>query len=58
MKISALNPDLDSVATADVIVISYIILPQENSTDSEVIFNAHPGLIKQVEKHFGIELRD
>jgi len=58
MKISALNPDLDSVATADVIVISYIILPQEDSTDSEIIFNAHPALVKQVEKLFGIELRD
>ena len=58
MKISALNPDLDSVATADVIVISYIILPQEDSTDSEIIFNAHPALVKQIEKLFGIELRD
>jgi leucyl aminopeptidase len=58
MKISALNPDLDSVATAGVIVISYIILPQEDSTDSEIIFNAHPALVKQIEKLFGIELRD
>ena len=58
MKISALNPDLDSVATADVIVISYIILPREDSTDSEIIFNAHPALVKQIEKLFGIELRD
>lgn len=58
MKISALNPDLDSVATADVIVISYIILPQDDATDSEIIFNAHPALVKQIEKLFGIELRD
>lgn len=58
MKISALNPDLDSVATADVIVISHIILRKEDSADSEIIFNAHPALVKQIEKLFGIELRD
>jgi leucyl aminopeptidase len=58
MKISALNPDLDSVVTSDVIVISYIILPTEVGAGSETIFNAHPALVKKLEKFFGVELRD
>jgi len=39
MVISALNPDLDSVSTADVIVISYIMLATDESGESEIIFN-------------------
>ena len=58
MVISALNPDLDSVSTADVIVISYIMLATKDNGDSEIIFNAHPALVKTIEKLFAIELRD
>jgi leucyl aminopeptidase len=58
MIISALNPDLDSVSTADVIVISYIMLATENDGGSEIIFNAHSALVKKIEKLFAIELRD
>jgi leucyl aminopeptidase len=58
MIISALNPDLDSVSTADVIVISYIMLATENDGGSEIIFNAQPALVKKIEKLFAIELRD
>ena len=58
MVISALNPDLDSVTTADVIVISYIMLATKDNGDSEIIFNAHPALVKKIEKLFAIELRD
>ena len=58
MVISALNPDLDSVSTADVIVISYIMLATEEGGESEIIFNAHPALVKKIEKLFAIELRD
>ncbi len=58
MKISALNPDLDSVVTSDVIVISYIVLQSEDGTDNEIIFNAHPALVKKLEKFFSVELRD
>jgi leucyl aminopeptidase len=58
MVTSALNPDLDSVTTADVIVISYIILPTEASGENEVIFNAHPALVKKIEKLFAVDLRD
>jgi len=58
MIISALNPDLDSVSTADVIVISYIMLATENDGGGEIIFNAHPALVKKIEKLFAIELRD
>ena len=58
MVISALNPDLDSVSTADVIVISYIMLATKDNGDSEIIFNAHPALVKKIEKLFAIELRD
>jgi leucyl aminopeptidase len=58
MVISALNPDLDSVSTADVIVISYIMLATDESGESEIIFNAHPALVKKIEKLFAIELRD
>ena len=58
MVISALNPDLDSVSTADVIVISYIMLPAHDNGDTEIIFNAHPALVKKIEKLFAIELRD
>ena len=58
MVISALNPDLDSVSTADVIVISYIILPTQDDGENEIIFNAHPALVKKIEKLFAIELRD
>ena len=58
MVISALNPDLDSVSTADVIVISYIMLAAEENGVSEIIFNAHPALVKKIEKLFAIDLRD
>ena len=58
MVISALNPDLDSVSTADVIVISYIMLATPDNGDTEIIFNAHPALVKKIEKLFAIELRD
>jgi leucyl aminopeptidase len=58
MVISALNPDLDSVSTADVIVISYIMLTTKDAGESEIIFNAHPALVKKIEKLFAIELRD
>jgi leucyl aminopeptidase len=58
MVISALNPDLDSVSTADVIVISYIMLATKDNGENEIIFNAHPALVKKVEKLFAIELRD
>jgi leucyl aminopeptidase len=58
MVISALNPELDSVSTADVIVISYIILAIADNGDTEIIFNAHPALVKKIEKLFAIELRD
>jgi leucyl aminopeptidase len=58
MVISALNPDLDSVSTADVIVISYIMLTTQDNGDTEIIFNAHPALVKKIEKLFAIELRD
>ena len=58
MVISALNPDLDSVSTADVIVISYIMLATQDNGDTKIIFNAHPALVKKIEKLFAIELRD
>jgi len=58
MVISALNPDLDSVSTADVIVISYIMLATKDNGDNEIILNAHPALVKKIEKLFAIELRD
>lgn len=58
MKISALNPDLESVTTSDVVVISYIVLPSEDKSATEVIFNAHPALVKKIEKSFGVNLRD
>jgi len=58
MVISALNPDLDSVSTADVIVISYIMLTTQDNGDTEIIFNAQPALVKKIEKLFAIELRD
>ncbi len=58
MVISALNPDLDSVSTSDVIVISYIMLATKADGESEIIFNAHPALVKKIEKLFAIELRD
>lgn len=58
MVISALNPDLDSVSTADVIVISYIMLATQDNGDTEIIFNAYPALVKKIEKLFAIELRD
>jgi leucyl aminopeptidase len=58
MVISALNPDLDSVSTADVIVISYISLATEEKSENEIIFNAHPALVKKIEKLFAIDLRD
>ena len=45
MVISALNPDLDSVSTAYVIVISYIMLTTQDNGDTEIIFNAHPALV-------------
>jgi leucyl aminopeptidase len=58
MVISALSPDLDSVSTADVIVISYIMLATKDNGESEIIFNAYPSLVKKIEKLFAIELRD
>jgi leucyl aminopeptidase len=58
MVISALNPDLDSVSTADVIVISYIMLAAGDNGENEMIFNAHPALVKKIEKLFAIDLRD
>lgn len=58
MEISALNPDIDSVTTSDVIVISYITLPPEGENLPEIIFNAHPTLVKKIEKLFAIDLRD
>lgn len=58
MIISALSPDLDSVSTADVIVISYIMLATQEHGDAEIIFNAHTALVKEIEKLFAIDLRD
>jgi leucyl aminopeptidase len=58
MEISALNPDIDSVSTSDVIVISYIILPAEADSTPEIIFNAHPAIVKKIEKLFAVDLRD
>ena len=58
MEISALNPDIDSVSTSDVIVISYIILPVVADGLPEIIFNAHPALVKQIEKIYSVDLRD
>ncbi len=58
MVVSALNPDLDSVSTADVIVISYISLTTDENSENEIIFNAHPALVKKIEKLFAIDLRD
>jgi leucyl aminopeptidase len=58
MHISALNPDIDSVITSDVIVISYIILPAQGDGASEIIFNAHPALVKKIEKIYAVDLRD
>lgn len=58
MEISALNPDIDSVSTSDVIVISYIMLPVEADSTPEIIFNAHPAIVKKIEKLFAIDLRD
>ena len=58
MEISALNPDIDSVSTSDVIVISYITLPAEADSTPEIIFNAHPGIVKKIEKLFAVNLRD
>lgn len=58
MEISALNPDIDSVSTSDVIVISYIMLPAEADSTPEIIFNAHPAIVKKIEKLFAIDLRD
>jgi leucyl aminopeptidase len=58
MVVSALHPDLDSVSTADVIVISYISLATEENSENEIIFNAHPALVKKVEKLFAIDLRN
>jgi leucyl aminopeptidase len=58
MEISALNPDIDSVSTSDVIVISYIILPAEAEGSPEIIFNAHPALVKKIAKLFAVDLRD
>ena len=58
MEISALNPDIDSVSTSDVIVISYIILPAEGESAPEIIFNAHPAIVKKIEKLFAVDLRD
>jgi leucyl aminopeptidase len=57
MVVSALHPDLDSVSTADVIVISYISLATEENSENEIIFNAHPALVKKIEKLFAIDLR-
>jgi leucyl aminopeptidase len=58
MHISALNPDIDSVITSDVIVISYITLPVQGDGVSEIIFNAHPALVKKIEKIYAVDLRD
>ena len=58
MVVSALNPDLDSVSTADVIVISYISLTTDENSENEIIFNAHSALVKKIEKLFAIDLRD
>jgi leucyl aminopeptidase len=58
MEISALHPDIESVTTSDVIVISYITLPAEGESTPEIIFNAHPALVKKIEKLFAIDLRD
>jgi leucyl aminopeptidase len=58
MEISALNPDIDSVSTSDVIVISYIMLPAEADSTPEIIFNAHPAIVKKIEKLFAVDLRD
>jgi leucyl aminopeptidase len=58
MEISALNPDIDSVSTSDVIVISYIMLPAEAEGTPEIIFNAHPAIVKKIEKLFAVDLRD
>ena len=58
MHISALNPDIDSVITSDVIVISYITLPAQGDGVSEIIFNAHPALVKKIEKIYAVDLRD
>jgi leucyl aminopeptidase len=58
MEISALNPDLDSVSTSDVIVISYIKLPGEGDGAPEIIFNAHPAIVKKIEKLFALDLRN
>jgi len=58
MHISALNPDIDSVITSDVIVISYITLPAQDDGVSEIIFNAHPSLVKKIEKIYAVDLRD
>jgi leucyl aminopeptidase len=58
MEISALNPDIDSISTSDVIVISYIILPAEGANAPEVIFNAYPAIVKKIEKLFAVDLRD
>jgi leucyl aminopeptidase len=57
MVVSALHPDLDSVSTADVIVISYISLATEENSENEIIFNPHPALVKKIEKLFAIDLR-
>jgi leucyl aminopeptidase len=57
MVVSALHPDLDSVSTADVIVISYISLATEENSENEIIFNGHPALVKKIEKLFAIDLR-
>ena len=58
MEISALNPDIDSVSTSDVIVISYIILSADADSAPEIIFNAHPAIVKKIEKLFAVDLRD
>lgn len=58
MEISALNPDIDSVSTSDVIVISYIMLPAQADSTPEIIFNAHPAIVKKIEKLFAVDLRD
>jgi len=58
MVISALNPDLDSVSTADVIIIGYFTLPVDGGDGKEIIFGAHPALVKKIEKLFAIDLRD
>lgn len=58
MQISALYPDVDSVATSDVIVISYIALPTIGESAPEIIFNAHPALVKKIEKLFAVDLSD